>query len=228
MLDRFTFGLNSSQKMFLAEMLGTFGLVLFATGSIVFDARMNEVLGLVFIASVASLGISLMVYAFGNISMAHLNPAITVGFLITNHVGKKLAAYYVMAQIVGAFLASLTVAFFIGSEANLGANTPNFTYSILTIFGAEVLATSLLMVVILVSVRFKGLKGFGGLAIGGTVGLDILLFASISGASMNPARSLAPAVFAGVLSDLWLYWSAPFIGASIAALIYRRIFATID
>ncbi len=222
-LDRFT----SSQKIFLAEMLGTFGLVLFATGSIVFDARMNGVLGLVFIASVTSLGISLMVYAFGNISMAHLNPAVTAGFLITNYVGKKLAAYYVMAQIIGAFLASLTVAFFIGSEANLGATIPNYAYSMLTIFGAEVVATALLMVVILVSVRFKGLKGFGGLAIGGTVGLDILLFASISGASMNPARSLAPAVFAGVLSDLWLYWSAPFIGASIAALIYRRLFTVI-
>jgi aquaporin Z len=95
------------------------------------------------------------------------------------------------------------------------------------IFGIEILASSLLMAVILVVVYTKGLKGFSGIAIGGIVGLDIFFLSFISGASMNPARSLAPALLSGAIGDLWLYWSATFIGTSIVALIFRRKFVYI-
>jgi aquaporin Z len=89
------------------------------------------------------------------------------------------------------------------------------------IFGIEILASALLMVVIYAVVLTKGLKGFSGIAIGGIVGLDIYSFGLISGASMNPARSLAPAVLSGSIGDLWLYWSAPFIGTILVAMICR-------
>jgi aquaporin Z len=132
------------------------------------------------------------------------------------------------AEIIGAILASLFVKYVIGTEAYLGSNTPNYAYPLPLIFGIETLASALLMTVILVVVYTKGLKGFSGIVIGGIVGLDIFFLAFISGASMNPARSLAPALFSGVLVNLWLYCSATFIGTSIIAVILRNKFSIED
>jgi aquaporin Z len=121
-------------------------------------------------------------------------------------------------------LATIFVKYVIGNYANLGANTPNYIFPIPVIFAVEVLATSLLMIVILIVVYTHGLKGFSGIVIGGIVGLDIFLFAFISGASMNPARSLAPALISGYIGDLWLYLSATFVGTAIVSLILRKKF----
>jgi len=214
--------LTVNQKRFIAELIGTFIVVILAAGSVVIDAKLGGVLGLPFIAFAPFVGVAIGVYLFGRISMAHFNPAVSVGFLITKHITKKLFVLYLFAELVGAFLASLFVSIVIGKEANLGANAPNYSYSLPLIFGIEVLASALLMAVILTVVYTKGLKGFGGIVIGGIVGLDILFFAFISGASMNPARSLAPALLSGVLADIWLYWTATFVGTSVIALIYRK------
>ena len=108
----------------------------------------------------------------------------------------------------------------------MGANAPNYAFPIPAIIGVEIAASAMLMSVIYVVVYTKGLKRFGGIAIGGIVGLDIFFLAFISGASMNPARSLAPALVSGVLNNLWLYWSATFIGTSIVALMFRRVFVS--
>jgi aquaporin Z len=116
--------------------------------------------------------------------------------------------------------------FVIGNQANLGANAPNYAFPIPVIIGVEVATSAMLMTVIFVVVYTKGLRGFSGIAIGGIVGLDIFFLAFISGASMNPARSLAPALVSGVLNNLWLYWSATFIGTSIVALMFRRMFVS--
>jgi aquaporin Z len=211
-----------NQKRFIAEVIGTFIVVVLATGSVVIDAKLGGVLGLPFIAFAPFVGVAVGVYLFGKISMAHFNPAVSVGFLITKHITKKLFVLYLIAELVGAFLASVFVSIVIGNEANLGANAPNYSYPLPLIFGIEVLASAFLMTVILAVVYTKGLKGFGGIAIGGIVGLDILFLALISGASMNPARSLAPALLSGVWTDLWLYWTATFVGTSVIALIYRK------
>jgi aquaporin Z len=216
--------LTLNQKKFIAEVIGTFIVVVLATGSVVIDAKFNGVLGIPFIAFLPFIGVAIGVYLFGKISMAHFNPAVTLGFLITKHIAKLELVYYFTAEILGALLGSLFVLLVIGSEANLGANSPNYAYPLPTIFGIEVLASALLMAVILVVVYTKGLGGYGGLVIGGIVGLDIFFLAFISGASMNPARSLAPALTSGVLGNLWLYWSATFIGTSIVALIVRKKF----
>ena len=216
--------ISTNQKKFIAEVIGTFIVVVFATGSVVIDAKLNGFLGLPFIAFAPVVGVAIAVYLFGKISMAHFNPAVSVGFLITKHITGKLFALYLLAEIVGAFLASLFVSIVVGREANLGANAPNYSYPLPLIFGIEVLASALLMAVILTVVYTKGLKGFGGIVIGGIVGLDILFLAFISGASMNPARSLAPAVLSGVWTNLWLYWTATFVGTSLIALIYKKKF----
>ncbi|HEX6673256.1 MAG TPA: aquaporin [Nitrososphaeraceae archaeon] len=112
-----------------------------------------------------------------------------------------------------------------GNEANLGANAPNYTnYSVYVIVGIEILASALLMLVILIVVYTKGAKKFGGIAIGAIVGLNIFLFGLISSASMNPTRSLAPAVVSGYYVDLWLYLTAPSIGTLIVAFLLKSKF----
>ncbi|MGC1932867.1 MAG: aquaporin [Candidatus Nitrosopolaris sp.] len=215
--------LTPNQKKFVAEVIGTFIVVVFATGSVVLDSKMHGVLGISFIAFAPFVGIAVCVYMFGKISMAHFNPAVTIGFLITKHITKIQLVYYLFAEIIGALLGSLFVKYAIGFNANLGANAPNYSFPVPIVFGIEVLASALLMAVIFLVVYTKGLRGFGGIAIGGIVGLDIFL-AFISGASMNPARSLAPALFSGVLGNLWLYWSATFVGTSIVAFIIKGKF----
>jgi aquaporin Z len=219
--------LTLNQKKFIVEVIGTFIVVVLATGAVVIDAKYNGVLGIPFIAFLPFIGVAVGVYLFGKISMAHFNPAVTVGFLITKHISKKQLVYYLLAEILGAMLGSIFVMYVIGTEANLGANSPNYAYPLPTVFGIEVLASALLMAVIVVVVCTKGLRGYGGLTIGGIVGLDIFFLAFISGASMNPARSLAPALTSGVISNLWLYWSATFIGTSLVALLVRKRFASL-
>jgi len=203
-------------------------VVVFATGSVVIDAKLKGELGIPFIAFAPFVGIAISVYVFGRVSMAHFNPAVTIGFLITKHVTKIQLLYYLAAEIIGALLGSLFVKYAIGNNANLGANAPNYAFPIAIVFGTEVLSTALLMAVILAVVYSKGLRGYGGIVIGGMVGLDIFFLGFISGASMNPARSLAPALLSGgggaAMSNLWLYWTATFIGTSIVAFIYRSKF----
>jgi aquaporin Z len=189
---------------------------------------MNGMLGIPFIALAPFIGVTIGVYLFGKISMAHFNPAVTLGYLITTHITKIQLAYYFVAEIIGALLGSLFVKYVIGNNANLGANAPNYAFPISIIFGTEVLTSALLMAVILVVVYTGGLRGLSGLAIGGIVGLDIFFLSFISGASMNPARSLAPALLSGevsLLGNLWLYWSATFVGTSIIGLVFRNKFA---
>jgi len=216
--------LTPNQKKFIAEVIGTFIVVVLATGAVVIDTKINGILGMPFIAFLPFIGVTIGVYLFGKISMAHFNPAVTLGFLITKHITKVQLVYYFTAEILGALLGSLFVMFIIGSEADLGANSPNYAFPLPTIFGVEILASALLMAVISTVVYTKGLRGYGGLVIGGIVGLDIFFLAFISGASMNPARSLAPALASGVLTNLWLYWTATFVGTSIVALLVRKKF----
>jgi aquaporin Z len=216
--------LTSGQKIFFAELAGTFVVVLCATGSVVIDAKVGGALGLPFVAFAPFAGVAAMVYAFGKISMAHFNPAVTIGFLISGHINKSQLPAYLGAEIIGALLASLFVLAFIGSEANLGANAPDYSFPLPAIFGVEVLVTAFLMAVIFAVVYTRGLRGWSGIAIGGMVGFDIFFFSFISGASMNPARSLAPALLSGAVADLWLYWSATFAGSVAVALMCRKKF----
>lgn len=215
----------SNLQIFTVELIGTFILVIFATGSIVYDAEFFDgTLGIPFAAIAPFIALLIGVYSFGKVSLAHFNPAVTIGYYITGHITKVQIVYYFAAEIIGALLGSFFVMSFIGDKVNLGANTPNYDHSVFLIFPIEVLASAMLMGVIFYVVYTKGLRGFSGVAIGGIVGLDILFLAFISGASMNPARALAPALLSGVLSDLWLYWTAPFIGTIFVAFLFRDKF----
>ena len=184
---------------------------------------LGGIYGIGFIAAGHLVALSIAVYAFGKYSMAHFNPAVTIAFFITKHVKGKQLPYYIAAQSVGAFLGSIFVLFAIGDHANLGTNAPDLTYSWGSIFGFEVIASIFLMGVIYIVVHFKKLAMLTGVAIGGIVAIDVLLFGEISGASMNPIRSLAPAIISGTPSDLWLYWTTPFIGTIVVAVIYKAL-----
>jgi aquaporin Z len=161
----FTSKLTSIQKKFLAELVGTFIVVTSATGSVVLDAKLGGMLGVPFIAFSPFVGVALCVYVFGKVSMAHFNPAVTIGYLITKHLPKNLITCYLGAEIIGALLASIFVKYAIATNANLGDNVPNYNFPLPVIFGVEVFASYLLMIVILLVVYTKGLKGFSGIAI---------------------------------------------------------------
>ncbi|EGP93212.1 MIP/aquaporin family protein [Nitrosarchaeum koreense] len=214
----------SNLQIFIVELIGTFILVVFATGSIVYDVQTGGTLGIAFAAVAPFIALIIGIYCFGKVSLAHFNPAVTIGFYITGHISKIQIVIYFTAEIIGALLGSLFVLTFIGTEANLGANAPNPDFSMSLVFPVEVLASALLMTVIFTVVYTKGLRGFGGIVIGGIVGLDIFFLAFISGASMNPARALAPALFSGVFENLWLYWTAPYVGTVITAFLFRNKF----
>jgi len=243
---------SSNKIIFIAELIGTFVLVVGATGSIVYNEMLAGIYGIGFIAAGHLVALSIAVYAFGKYSMAHFNPAVTIAFFITKHVKGKHLPYYIAAQAVGAFLGSIFVLFTMGDHANLGTNYPNLTSTVEANITYEILATMFLMGVIYIVVHFKKLAMLTGVAIGGIVAIDVLLFGEISGASMNPIRSLAPATVSGlmiyhwwwysdailsnemtmsvgtlivkeVLMDLWLYLTTPFIGTIIVAAIYKAL-----
>jgi glycerol uptake facilitator-like aquaporin len=145
--------LTLNQKKFTVEVIGIFIIVVLATGAVVIDAKFNGILGIPFIAFLPFVGVAVGVYLFGKISMAHFNPAVTLGFLITKHITKLQLVYYFTAEILGALLGSLFVIYIIGKEANLGANSPNYAFSLPTIFGIEILASALLMGVVALLLR---------------------------------------------------------------------------
>ena len=212
---------SSNKIIFIAELIGTFGLVVAAAGSMVYDAMLGGIYGHYFVVAMHFIGLAIVVYAFGKYSMAHFNPAVTVAFFITKHVKGRQLPYYFAAQAIGAFMGSIFVLLVMGDYANLGTNYPNPTSTVEANVSYEILTSIFLMGVIYIVIHFKKLGKLTGVAIGGIIALDVLFFGLVSGASMNPIRSLAPAVISGVTGDLWLYLTTPFIGTIIVAAIYK-------
>jgi len=187
----------------------------------VYDAMLGGIYGHYFVVAMHFIGLAIVVYAFGKYSMAHFNPAVTVAFFITKHVKGRQLPYYFAAQAIGAFMGSIFVLLVMGDYANLGTNYPSPTSTVEANVSYEILTSIFLMGVIYIVVHFKKLGKLTGVAIGGIIALDVLFFGLVSGASMNPIRSLAPAVISGMTGDLWLYLTTPFIGTIIVAAIYK-------
>ena len=213
---------RSNITIFAAELAGTFGLIVAATGSIVYDGSLGFSLGVEFIAVMHFAGLFLMVLVFGRYSMAHFNPAITIGFAISGYLRPRLIPMYLLAQALGAMTGSVFVRYVLGDYARLGLNAPSNEYALPVVFGIEVVATVFLMGGILLIISIRKNPVVVSMVVGGIVALDVFFFGSISGASMNPIRSFAPAVLVGMYDDLWLYWAAPFLGSVIAALIFTK------
>tara|TARA_Y100000590_G_C15606040_1_gene972002 strand:+ start:39 stop:701 length:663 start_codon:yes stop_codon:yes gene_type:complete len=218
--------MNQRLIIFGAELAGTFGLLISATSCIVYDGMMGGVYGIGFIAIIHFVGIAVLINVFGKYSMAHFNPAVTIAFFITGHAKSKQLPFYFSAQTIGAFLGTIFVKYVFGDYALLGTNSPNLEFSMPEIIGYEILATVFLMGVIYVVVHKNQIK-LSGILIAGMIGLDVFFLGQVSGASMNPIRSLSPAIVSGVTTDLWLYWTTPFIGTVLASIIYRKKFQKI-
>lgn len=204
-----------------AETLGTFALVFVGAGAIMVDAEGGG-LGTVGVALAFGLVVMAMVYALGHVSGAHLNPAVTLGFALSRHFSIRRVPAYWVAQIVGAIAAAVTLRASLGDVANVGATMPSGSQA--QSFLWEVLLTAILVVVVTaVAIDTRAVGESAALAIGGTIALGSLVGGPISGASMNPARSLGPAIASGESSSLWLYLTAPFVGAAVGALAYQLV-----
>jgi MIP family channel proteins len=205
----------------LAEGLGTFALIFFGCGAIAVGAQSGQ-LGHPAVAVAFGLVIAVMIYALGHISGAHFNPAVSVGFAVGRHFPWSRAATYSLAQIAGATLGALALRVMLGADADLGVTQPSG--SELQSLAWEGLLTFFLMLVITaVATDTRAVGEAAALAIGGTVALGALVGGPISGASMNPARSLGPALVAGDLTAIWIYLIGPVVGAIGAALVYRYL-----
>jgi len=206
-----------------AEAIGVFALVFAGCGAIVTESVHPGSLGNIGIALVFGLVIMVMVYATGHLSGAHLNPAVTVAFALTRHFPRAETATYLVAQAAGAIIAAaLLAAVWPSQPADLGTTLPSV--GIGSAFVYETILTAFLMFVIMaVATDTRAVGAAAAIAIGGTVGLDALFGGPITGASMNPARSLGPALVAGQLHDLWLYLVAPPLGAALGALAYQLV-----
>ena len=221
----------SDNRKYTAELIGTFVLVLMGTGSAVIAGKYIGFLG---IALAFGLSLLVMAYAIGNISGCHINPAVTISMLVAGKIKAKDAVIYIVVQCIGAVVASAVLyAIAIGNPSyslainGLGQNGYDAAspggYNMISALIAEVVFTFIFLMVIHGSTSEKVPKGFAGIPIGFSLALIHIVCIPIDGTSVNPARSLGPAVIVGgtALSQLWLFWVAPIIGGLIAALVWR-------
>jgi aquaporin NIP len=207
-------------KKLFAEAIGTFCLVFAGTGAIIIDEATGGAVSHVGVALTFGLVVLAMIYAVGDISGAHLNPAVTLGFFVARRFEARWVLPYIASQIIGALVASATLRLLFPLNILLGTTLP--LGSSLQSFVLELILTCILMFVILSVSTGASEKGItAGIAIGGVIALEALFAGPICGASMNPARSLAPALLSRHLEHLWIYLAAPIIGA-VAAVVSCR------
>ncbi|MFN8593899.1 MAG: MIP family channel protein [Thermomicrobiales bacterium] len=214
--------MNGAIHRLAAEFVGTFGLVFAGTGAVIIDAVTDGGVSHVGIGLTFGLIVMTMIYAFGHISGAHFNPAVTLAFAAGRHFSWLLVPQYWAAQLAGGITASVVLRLLFGDVADLGATLPAGSAG--QSFGLEIVLTLILMVVITsVATDTRAVGQAAAIAIGGTIGLEALFAGPISGASMNPARSLAPAIVSGTWQDQWLYVAGPAIGAIVGVFIYNWV-----
>ncbi len=212
---------TATLRPLLAEAIGTFALVFAGAGAVMVDAKTHQ-LGHVGVAITFGLVIMAMIYAVGHVSGAHLNGAVTFAFALTRHFPWPRVFAYWGAQFVGALAAAALLRASLGNIAHVGATLPSGTLA--QSFLWETIMTAFLMFVILaVATDARAVGEAAAIAIGATIGLDAMFGGPISGASMNPMRSLGPALVSGDLHALWIYLTAPVLGASIGGLAYQFV-----
>ncbi len=207
-------------KKYIVEFIGTFFLVFVGCGAMVIDSHVGGSISHVGVAMSWGLIVMVLIYSIGDISGAHINPAVTIGFWIAKRFSIKEVLPYIVAQLIGALAASFALKYLFPLDETLGASLPSGTWQQSFIF--ETILTFLLMFVILnVSTGAKEKGIMAGAAIGATVGMEAMFAGPICGASMNPARSIGPAVASGHTEYLWAYIVATILGAALAVLVFK-------
>lgn len=205
----------------VAETIGTFALVFAGCGAVMVDAKTHQ-LGHVGVALAFGLVILFGIYSVGHISGAHFNPAVTFAFALTRHFPWRRALAYWGAQLLGALLAAALLRGSLGNIADTGATLPSGS-QVQSFLWEIVLSAFLMFVILAVATDTRAVGEAAAIAIGGTITLDAMFGGPISGASMNPARSLGPALVSGNLHAVWLYIVAPVIGTSVGGLAYQFV-----
>jgi len=213
-------------RNFIAELIGTFALVFCGTGAVVIDQQYGGTVTHVGIAITFGLIVMSMIYSLGNISGAHLNPAVSISFTIAGRFPVKYLPGYIISQLAGALLASLTLKLMFPENVFLGANMPAGT-ELQSLILEFILTFFLMLVIINVATGSKEQGMFAGLAIGSVVALEAMFAGPVCGASMNPARSLGPALVSGHPEHLWIYIIGPVSGAALAIPVWKYLTATI-
>lgn len=207
-------------RKYLAEIIGTFALIFCGTGAIIINQQTGGVISHAGVAATWGLIVAAMIYTVGDISGAHLNPAVTIGFWVAKVFPAKEILPYIISQSIGAFLASFTLHYLFPTNDTLGASLPAGTA--MQSFILELILTFLLMFTIIHVAKGSKEQGmFAGIAIGSVVLLEAMFAGPICGASMNPIRSLSPAVVSGHFEHLWVYLTAPTLGAILAVLAWK-------
>ena len=208
-------------RVLAAEAIGTFALVFAGCGAVMVDAKTHQ-LGHVGVAITFGLVIMFGIYAVGHISGAHFNAAVTFAFALTRNFPWSRAVLYWAAQFIGALAAAALLRATLGDVAHVGATLPSGSQA--QSFVWELVMSAFLMFVILaVATDTRAVGEAAAIAIGGTIGLDAMFGGPISGASMNPMRSLGPALVSGDLHALWIYLTAPVVGTAVGGLAYQFV-----
>jgi MIP family channel proteins len=217
---------NQNMKALLAELIGTFALVFLGAGSGVILGVEGSPAGLITVALAHGLTLMVFAYSYGHISGTHINPAVTIGLATAGKFDWAKVGPYIVAQLLGGIIAAFALRFVFGGPLNnLGATVVN--YDLTSIGGAfllEMIATFFLVNTVLNAAVSGRAANLAPLAIGMILAACIMFFGPVTGASLNPARTLGPAVAAGVYADIWLYFVATILGGVIAGLLYRAYF----
>jgi aquaporin Z len=209
-------------RRWVAEAVGTFFLVLIGPGAVMVNAYSGGAVGHAGVALAFAFVITAMIYALGHLSGAHLNPAVTLGFWSARRFPARELVPYIVAQCLGAMLASLTLRAVLGPIGALGATLPSI--SLAGAFTIEwLLSFALMFVIMAVATDERVADGFAAIAVGLTVGFGAMMGGPLTGASMNPARSLGPAVVGNLWRAHWIYWLAPITGMIVAANVYEYL-----
>lgn len=210
-----------NKKLYFSEFIGTFLLVFFGTGSVVISQEYNGIIGAFEIGVTFGITVWLLVQFLGIFSDCHINPAVTISFLASKNIPVNQGLKYILLQLIGALLASITLWMLFPSNLNLGSTIPSGTWQESFIY--EFFLSFTLMAVILISTTYVKLQKFAPFLIGFTVFLEAWLAGPICGASMNPARSFGPAIVSGNIEILWLYFVAPILGMLLAVFLNKFI-----
>ncbi len=211
-------------RRYACEFIGTFALVVFAAGAVVVDAKMGGSLGAIGGGLISGLIITIVIYTFGHVSGAHVNPALSIAAALIGHLSWRLVPGYVLAQMAGSALGGMCLLWALGDHGAMGANLPNLGVGISpgVAFAIELFLSFLLMWVVAgVGLDRRAHGPFAGIAVGAVVGIEVMLMGPVAGAAMNPARAFGPTIALDDFTHYWIYVAGPLAGMVVGAYIYR-------